>query len=311
MNRVVAATAAALCTLFATVGAPPAGAAVPYAPALPQPDWGAQVQQATQMSSQAAGQVNAAANDAWRRGYAALPPQLRDAVPRELRPAEPTTPPAPPAAPQQAAGGEPTPAPDTCANCVAITFDDGPVGDTNRLLDTLERKQAHASFFVVGSNANANPAILRRMRDAGHTIGNHSYNHPELPKLSDAAIGAQMDDTTAAIQHATGTTPRWMRPPYGAYDSRVAAAAGARGMAVVTWNVDTADWKYRDSQRTCRVAVDEARAGSVVLMHDIHPSTVDAAECVIDGLRAKGLRPASLDEMVQNPEAGRVYSHRP
>lgn len=305
MNRVIALTTAALCTLGIAAGASPASAANFTAPALPQPGSSAQqFQQASQFSSRATNQVNesanSAVNDAWRRGYDRLPQQARDAVPRELRP---TTPAGAPAAPKKQAG--------TCENCVAITFDDGPHGDTNRLLDTLDRKQVHASFFVVGTNANANPAILRRMRDVGHTIGNHTYNHPELPKLSDAAIGAQLDDTSAAIQRATGSAPHWMRPPYGSYDPRVAAAAGSRDMSVVIWDVDTADWQHRDSQRTCRVAVDQARAGSVVLMHDIHPSTVDAAGCVIDGLRAKGLRPASLDEMVKNREAGHVYTRRP
>lgn len=285
MNR-VAAAAALLCSLGLAAGTTaPAGAAVPALPEIPGVAASSkQVQQYTQMSSDAV-------NDAWRRGYNALPQ--------------------PPAAPHQQRAAEPTPAPDTCANCVALTFDDGPVGDTSRLLDILDRMHAHATFFVVGTNVNANPATMRRMQAAGHTIGNHTFNHPRLPLLTEGGIGAQLDDASGAITRATGTAPRWMRPPYGEYDGRVAAAAGARGMSVAIWDVDTEDWRYRDAQRTCRVAVDQARAGSVVLMHDIHPATVDAVPCIVDGLRAKGLRPASLDEMIKQPTAGHVYTRRP
>lgn len=306
MNRVAAATAVLLCSLGLAAGtAAPADAAVPALPEIPGVGASSkQVQQYTQMSSDAA-------NDAWRRGYNALPQPVRDAVPREIRPAEPTTAPLPPAAPQQQRASEPSPAPDTCANCVALTFDDGPAGDTSRLLDILDRMHARATFFVVGTNVNANPATLRRMQAAGHTIGNHTFNHPRLPLLSDGGIGAQLDDASGAITRATSTAPRWMRPPYGEYDGRVVAAAGARGMSVAIWDVDTEDWRYRDAQRTCRVAVDQARAGSVVLMHDIHPATVDAVPCIIDGLRAKGLRPASLDELIKQPAAGHVYTRRP
>lgn len=310
MNRVAAAAAALVCSLGLAAGAAaPAGAAVRARPEIPgvaasSRQVSEQVQQYTQMSSDAV-------NEAWLRGYNALPQAVRDAVPREIRPAELATRPLLPAAPHYEPGAEPAPAPDTCANCVAITFDDGPVGDTSRLLDTLDRMHAHATFFVVGTNADDNPATLRRMQAAGHAIGNHTFNHPRLPMLAEGGIGAQLDDASAAITRATGTAPRWVRPPYGEYDGRVAAAAGARGMSVVIWDVDTEDWRYRDAQRTCRVAVDQARAGSVVLMHDIHPATVDAVPCIVDGLRAKGLRPASLDEMITQPVAGHVYTRRP
>lgn len=205
---------------------------------------------------------------------------------------------------------EPSPAPEPakCFNCVALTYDDGPVpGTTERLLDTLKRKGVHATFFVVGQNANAYPEILRRIRDEGHTIGNHSYSHPDMARQTDGTIAAQMDKTDAALTEQGGITPRWMRPPYGSYDSRVAAAAGARGMALAVWDVDTADWQHRNTATTCQRAVASAHEGAIILMHDIHEPTVAAAECVIDGLRAKGLKPVGLHEMIARPEAGHVY----
>lgn len=248
------------------------------------------------------------ADDGWRRAYANLPAQAQEAVPPHLRPTEEGTPAAITVEPVQ----EPSPAPEPakCFNCVALTYDDGPVpGTTERLLDTLKRKGVHASFFVVGQNANAYPEILRRIRDEGHTIGNHSYSHPDMARQTDGTIAAQMDKTDAALTEQGGITPRWMRPPYGSYDSRVAAAAGARGMALAVWDVDTADWQHRNTATTCQRAVASAHEGAIILMHDIHEPTVAAAECVIDGLRAKGLKPVGLHEMIARPEAGHVYEN--
>jgi len=248
-----------------------------------------------------------AVEDGWRRAYNGLPGQVKQAVPPHLRPPEPAKPADVTIAPAQEPA--PSPVPPKCYNCVAITYDDGPVpGSTERLLDILKRKGVHATFFVVGRNANANPQVLRRIRDEGHTIGNHSYSHPDLARQSDGAIAAQMDDTDAALQKQAGLDPHWMRPPYGSHDPRVASTAGARGMALAVWDVDTADWQHRNPATTCKRAVDGAREGSIILMHDIHQPTVDAAECVIDGLRAKGLNPVGLDEMIKRPEAGHVYT---
>lgn len=289
MNRVVRATIAAVCSLALMQ---------PAAHALPS------VSELSSSSSRGA-------SDAWTQGYNALPPQMREAVPPHLRPAAPAPLPAPPAEPAYQAGAEPTPAPDTCANCVALTFDDGPGPHTGRLLDILDEKGVKATFFVVGQNANANPQIMRRMRDSGHTLANHTYSHPNLAKQSDAAIAQQLDDTDAAIANTTGVKVKWMRPPYGSYDNRTVVAARNRGQAVAIWNVDTADWQHRNAARTCNIAVQNSTPGSIILMHDIHAPTVDAVPCVIDGLRAKGLRPVSLEYMVKQSEPGRVYTNRP
>ena len=251
--------------------------------------------------------ARSAVEDGWRRAYNGLPGQVKQAVPPHLHPPEPAKPADVTVAPAQEPA--PSPVPPNCYNCVAITYDDGPVpGSTERLLDILKRKGVHATFFVVGRNANANPQILRRIRDEGHTIGNHSFSHPDLARQSDGAIAAQLDDTDAALQKQAGLDPHWLRPPYGSHNPRVASAAGARGMALAVWDVDTADWQHRNPATTCKRAVDGAREGSIILMHDIHQPTVDAAECVIDGLRAKGLNPVGLDEMIKRPEAGHVYT---
>lgn len=198
----------------------------------------------------------------------------------------------------------------TCSNCVAITYDDGPGELTAQLLDTLKAKDAHASFMVLAPNATAHPELLRRMKAEGHTVGNHTASHRELNKLSPSDVDGEIKAGAAAIKAATGENPRWMRPPYGATNGTVEAAAKANGQAQALWSVDTVDWKDRNSEHVCEAAVNGAQPGSIVLMHDIHATTIGAADCVIDGLRAKGLEPVSLDRLIPNPQEGRQYFRR-
>lgn len=195
----------------------------------------------------------------------------------------------------------------TCSNCVAITYDDGPGELTNQLLDTLNAKNAHASFMVLAPNANAHPELLRRMKAEGHTVGNHTASHRELDKLSPGQVDGEIKAGAAAIKAATGDNPRWLRPPYGATNNTVNNAAKSNGQAQALWSVDTLDWKDRNTDRVCSAAVDGAQPGAIILMHDIHPTTVAATNCVIDGLRARGLEPVSLDRLIPNPKPGRQY----
>ena len=197
-----------------------------------------------------------------------------------------------------------------CANCVAITYDDGPGAETNRLLDKLKAKNAHASFMVLAPNAYQHPELLKRMKAEGHTIGNHTKSHRQLNTLSYDQVSQEIDAGNAAIKKATGQGTRWVRPPYGATNATVDQATRDKGVSQALWDVDTVDWKDRNSDHVCSAAVQGARAGSIVLMHDIHPTTVDAADCVIDGLRAKGLEPVSLDRLLRTPVAGKRYYAR-
>lgn len=197
-----------------------------------------------------------------------------------------------------------------CANCVAITYDDGPGAETNRLLDKLKAKNAHASFMVLAPSAEQHPDLLKRMKAEGHTIGNHTKSHRQLNTLSYEQVSQEIDAGNAAIEKATGQGTRWVRPPYGATNATVDQVARDKGVSQALWDVDTVDWKDRNSEHVCSSAVQGARAGSIVLMHDIHPTTVDAADCVIDGLRAKGLEPVSLDRLLRTPVAGKRYYAR-
>ena len=99
---------------------------------------------------------------------------------------------------------------------IALTFDDGPGPYTAQLLDILDQHGAKATFFLIGSKVSAQADVLRRMHARGHQLGNHSWSHPELPKLPVGQIAGEIDRTNDAIKQATGIKPTILRPPYGA-----------------------------------------------------------------------------------------------
>jgi peptidoglycan-N-acetylglucosamine deacetylase len=179
--------------------------------------------------------------------------------------------------------------------CVALTFDDGPDDETARLLQVLAEKHATATFFMIGRNVAARPETARAVVDGGHLVANHTWDHPRLTTLDDAGVRDQLDRTQTAIRDATGTTPTFLRPPYGDVDDRVRSAATRAGLAVELWDLDTEDWRTRDAEETRRRVVAQVHPGSVVLLHDIHGATVDAVPGIVDDLREQGYRLVTVD----------------
>ncbi|WP_159770463.1 polysaccharide deacetylase family protein [Streptomyces sp. HM190] len=192
--------------------------------------------------------------------------------------------------------------------CVALTFDDGPVTDTRRLLRTLKERDVRATFYVVGKNAQRYPATVRDASLAGHQIGNHSWDHADLTKLGAAKVASQFSRADAAIKQATGKKPTTVRAPYGAHDATVRAAAGR---PLVHWSVDTLDWKYRDTARLIRTVGAQTRPGDIVLLHDIHRTTVDAVPGIITALTARGFHFVTVDQLFAPARlsAGKVVHH--
>lgn len=178
---------------------------------------------------------------------------------------------------------------------VALTFDDGPnPKTTNRILDTLQFYNARATFFVLGNLAESYPDVLLRMKEIGCQIGNHTYNHPQLTKLSSQNISSQLNKTSDIISNITGTRPVLIRPPYGAYNKTVSSVAGA---PLILWSIDTLDWKSRNANSVINEVVPKVKDGDIVLMHDIYTSTADAAENIIPALIQKGFQLVTVGEL--------------
>ncbi|MER7500861.1 polysaccharide deacetylase family protein [Nonomuraea pusilla] len=194
--------------------------------------------------------------------------------------------------------------------CVALTFDDGPGPYTGRLLDMLRQAGARATFFVVGANASAQPGLLRRMSAEGHLVANHSWSHRDLTKQSTSRIADSLDRTEEVVAAAIGQRPTLVRPPYGAVDDDLRSVARKAGLSLVTWNVDADDRPGDTARAIADRAVEQARAGAIILLHDVRPEAVDAVPDVIRRLRAQGYTFVTVPELYGQVgmRPGRLYA---
>ena len=187
---------------------------------------------------------------------------------------------------------------------IALTFDDGPSKTlTPKLLDILEAKGVHATFFMLGQMVlDADPAILKRMVADGDELGNHSYDHSQYTKLTADQVRAELTKTNDAIFAAAGVYPTVMRPPSGSSNDNVLALSTELKMPVANWSwqVCPEDWlkKNQDPAYLAKFVIDNAANGRIVLLHDIHSTTVDSISAMVDGLIAKGYRLVTVSELL-------------
>ncbi len=180
--------------------------------------------------------------------------------------------------------------------CVAVTWDDGPSYLTPQVLDAFAaRPYAATTFFVLGHNIGGREATLERAIAEGHEVENHSWSHPVLTQLSDAQVLQQVGDTSALIEQVTGVPVKYLRPPYGAMNARTRSLGGLPSML---WTVDTNDWRKPGVDAIVGQVVWGAVPDDIVLLHDIHPDSVEAAAPLIDGLLARGFTLVTLDQLL-------------
>lgn len=183
---------------------------------------------------------------------------------------------------------------------IAMTFDDGPNPETTpRLLKMLEQRGIKATFFVLGSRAVASPNIIKQMIAQGHEVANHSWDHPQLPKIPVAAADKQIADTNAVIEQITGLKIHNVRPPYGAMTPALRAHLREKfGSTFIYWSVDPLDWKDRNPTIIHDRILKNVHPGAIILSHDIHPTTVDAMPKTLDDLIAKGYKFVTVSQLI-------------
>ena len=196
---------------------------------------------------------------------------------------------------------------------VALTFDDGPRGDTTgALLDGLALREVPATFFLVGSRLAGREDLVRRMAAEGHQIGVHTYDHRAVDGLSRRDFDAQVGKTRAALAAILGDGDYWLRPPYGSLDETTRAWAGS---PLILWSVDPEDWRDGDVDRIVAAVTEHTRDGSIILMHDIFPTTVQAALAAVDLLLERGYCFVTVEQLMARrgiePEDGAVYRQFP
>lgn len=190
---------------------------------------------------------------------------------------------------------------------VALTFDDGPHPvNTPKVLDILDQYGVKATFFVTGQNAERYPELIRRIVREGHTLGNHTYDHSDLAKLSQSDILNELSRTQRAVDKALGYhyELKQVRPPYGSADQEVKDTLKGQGSQEILWNVDSNDWRYPKNDKAI---LDNVFAGSesvyvrggVILFHDIHPQSVRVLDDTIERLQKEGFKFEKTDDLLK------------
>ncbi|MGE7780619.1 polysaccharide deacetylase family protein [Peribacillus sp. NPDC097264] len=185
---------------------------------------------------------------------------------------------------------------DPSQKVIALTFDDGPHPDnTTAILKSLNKHQAHATFFVLGSRVEHYPEVLQKMIAQGNEIGNHSWDHPQLTRLNKKKIKSQINKTQLAVLKASGYEPSLIRPPYGAINDKVRKHIG--DMDVALWEIDPEDWKLRNKKKVVRKVMNKAEDGKIILMHDIYKTSAQAADEIIKQLDQQGYQLVTVSEL--------------
>lgn len=186
--------------------------------------------------------------------------------------------------------------PKKTAKQVALTFDDGPNNTTSlKILDILEKETIVGTFFMLGKQVQLFPDIAKKISDSGHELANHSFSHANLVTLTPEQTSREINETQKEIYQATGILPTYVRPPYGSFDYDTAIAIG---LPLVNWTVDTLDWKNDGTKALMNRVTAEVAPGGIILMHDIHQSTVDALPKMITELRKQGYEFVTVSELL-------------
>ena len=193
---------------------------------------------------------------------------------------------------------------------IALTFDDGPNPIyTPQVLAILQTSRVKATFFDVGYLVKDFPNIVRQEFLQGHSIGNHSWSHPELTRLPAAGIASQLAGASDAIQAASGTRPSVFRPPYGSFNRVVLAQAFHQHLTAVLWNNDARDWMTPGVNTIVQRVLNAARNGTIILLHDgggYRYQTVEALPIIITVLHQRGFKFVTIPQLLHDiPTSGK------
>ena len=177
---------------------------------------------------------------------------------------------------------------------VALTFDDGPSVYTNELLNILKKYDASGTFFVIGNKVEIYSDTMRRMVQEGNEIGNHSYNHKWLTKVSEQEFLDQINQTQQVIKKVTGFTPRLLRPTYGAMNQSLRKRSELK---IIMWDVDTRDWESHDIDHILKKTIQNTKDGSIILMHDTKKQTITILERLLKELKQDDYQFVTVSEL--------------
>ncbi len=190
---------------------------------------------------------------------------------------------------------------DTNSKKIYLTFDEGyENGYTAGILDVLKANNVKAAFFVTGSYVSREPDLVKRMVNEGHIVGNHSVNHPSLPKVSDEELEAELKDLDKMVEDLTGVKMKYVRPPQGEYSERVLAKISNMGYKTVFWSFAYKDWDTTLQQGTdyaYNQVMPYIDGGAVLLLHAVSSDNAGALDKIIKDVKAQGYEFCSIDDI--------------
>lgn len=193
---------------------------------------------------------------------------------------------------------------------IAFTFDDGPSHNTSKIIDILNKYHVRATFFLLGRNIENNKDIVNSLKENGMEIGNHSYSHKLLTRLSESQVKEEFTKTKQLIYDVTGSYPTLTRPSYGSVNKKVKKAIDT---PIIAWDIDTLDWKYHNSKYITNKILKKVKDGDIILMHDIYTATANALDKVIPELLELGYQLVTVSELFYYKnielEKGHVYRY--
>ena len=182
---------------------------------------------------------------------------------------------------------------------VALTFDDGPSGTvTPEILHILQEFDVVATFFMLGSQVDYYPDLAAEVAEQGHEIANHTQNHVDLTTVKQSVAQQEIVSSREKIEKATGQTPRFIRPPYGAYNDTTLNIISKNDESIVLWSVDPRDWKNRNPKEISRNVIQAVKPGSIVLLHDIHQTTAEALPKILEELQKDGYTFVTVSQLI-------------
>lgn len=179
---------------------------------------------------------------------------------------------------------------------IALTFDDGPHPVyTRNLLEGLRERGVKATFFVVGENIPGNEDLISQMEEDGHLIGNHTYDHADISKLSDKENCRELQKTSALVKEITGHDTAYVRPPFGNWKDSMDCQVS---MIAVKWTIDTLDWRSRNVTEIVNKVMQQVSDHDIILMHDYYETSVEAALQVVDRLQEEGYEFVTVEDLI-------------
>lgn len=186
---------------------------------------------------------------------------------------------------------------------VALTFDDGPTPDTEKVLNLLEQFNVKATFFCIGSQIEKYPHILQKIVAQGHTVGNHTYSHSNKMAIFPVdEITKELDNTTVLIQQYTNKKPLLFRPPYGVTSPNIAKALRKSGHYVIGWNVRSLDAVLQSETRIFNRIKSRLAPGSIILLHDTSQKTVNVLEQLLLLLQQQKYEAVTVNHLLNIPD---------